>query len=78
MTILSLAPPLYLPYLQNLLLNSKAPHGKVTFVRQKVESLEQAAGLATGGVQVECVVNATGLGAKSLGGCMDELVEPIR
>lgn len=76
MTILSLSPPLYLPWLQSRLLAT----GRVTFVRSKVESLSQAAHLfsRSPSSSPSIIVNATGLGAKSLGGCEDDLVQPIR
>lgn len=47
----------------------------VVFERQALASLDQAFE-SFGGVSL--VVNATGLGAKSLGGVEDPLVEPIR
>ena len=75
MTILSLAPSSYLPWLQSQLVASN----KCTFVRAKCESIAQAAALySRPGKGKSVVVNATGLGAKSLGGCMDQDVEPIR
>jgi D-amino-acid oxidase len=73
MTILSLAPSSYLPWLKAQL----EAHG-VRFVRAKVDSLEEAAERVPNVGKVKCVVNATGLGAKSLIGCMDDKVEPIR
>ncbi|KAL7413857.1 FAD dependent oxidoreductase [Mrakia frigida] len=71
LTTLSLAPHTYLPWLLAQLQNLG-----VKVVRQKVESIEEAAYLVAG--RVDCVVNATGLGAASLGGVMDEECFPIR
>lgn len=48
----------------------------VKIVRRKVESIDEAASFVAG--NVDCVVNATGLGAKSLGGVMDDACMPIR
>lgn len=73
MTILSLAPSTYLPWLQ-----SRLEALGVKFVRAKIDSIEDAAERLPGVGKVKCVVNATGLGAKSLIGCMDQAVEPIR
>lgn len=73
MTILSLAPSTYLPWLQ-----SRLEALGVKFVRAKIDSIEEAAERLPGVGKVKCVVNATGLGAKSLIGCMDQAVEPIR
>jgi len=47
----------------------------VEFKRRTLASLDQAFEVFDG---VSLVVNATGLGAKSLGGVADALVEPIR
>lgn len=56
LTILSLAPQVYLPWLFGQL-QAKG----VNIVRRKVESLEEAAETVNG--KVDLVVNATGLGA---------------
>ncbi|KAL7409162.1 FAD dependent oxidoreductase [Mrakia frigida] len=71
LTTLSLAPATYLPWLLTQLNNLG-----VKIIRRKVESLEEAASFVAG--NVHCVVNATGLGAASLGGVMDEECMPIR
>ncbi|KZT72867.1 FAD dependent oxidoreductase [Daedalea quercina L-15889] len=66
----SVNPELYLPWLQSELL----AHG-VEFIRRRVHSLSEAAALAgPNGV----LVNATGLGARSLIGVEDTDVYPIR
>ncbi|CED84830.1 D-aspartate oxidase [Phaffia rhodozyma] len=71
LTTLSLAPPVYLKYLYDQL---KAKN--VRFIRKKVESIDEAARVL--GEKAGCVVNATGLGALSLGGVFDQNVVPIR
>ncbi|TCD68307.1 hypothetical protein EIP91_011166 [Steccherinum ochraceum] len=63
-------PEQYLPWLRLQLLNFG-----VTFVRRKVQGLDEAADLAG---ENGIIVNATGLGAKSLIGVEDEKVYPIR
>ncbi|KAH9947111.1 FAD dependent oxidoreductase [Amylocystis lapponica] len=69
-TTISVNPETYLPWIKSELL----AHG-VQFVRQRVLSLSEAAALAgPGGV----LVNATGLGARSLIGVEDTDVYPIR
>ncbi|EMD32657.1 hypothetical protein CERSUDRAFT_161651 [Gelatoporia subvermispora B] len=69
-TTISLNPEVYLPWLKDELLSKG-----VQFIRRKVHSLGEAAALAgPGGV----VVNATGLGARSLIGVEDKDVYPIR
>jgi hypothetical protein len=73
MQVLSLAPSLYLPYLQQQALDLG-----VKIIRHTCSSIEEAASRLPGGGRFDCIVNATALGAKSLGGVEDQLVEPIR
>ncbi|OCH89536.1 FAD dependent oxidoreductase [Obba rivulosa] len=69
-TTVSLNPEVYLPWLKEELLSRG-----VQFIRKKVHSLGEVVALAgLGGV----VVNATGLGARSLIGVEDQDVYPIR
>ncbi|KAI5476625.1 D-amino-acid oxidase [Pseudohyphozyma bogoriensis] len=67
---LSINSPVYILWLKSLL-----EELGVTFERRQIASLD-AAFACFGGVG--CVVNATGLGAKSLIGVLDQNVQPIR
>ncbi|CED84920.1 D-aspartate oxidase [Phaffia rhodozyma] len=72
-TILSLAPATYLPWLEDQLRLAG-----VKLIRRRVESISEAANGMPGVAKADVVVNCTGLGAKSLGGVLDQDVEPIR
>ncbi|GAA5884913.1 hypothetical protein JCM6882_007149 [Rhodosporidiobolus microsporus] len=49
-----------------------------TFSRQNITSVDQAFAAFPSGERVDIIINATGLGAKSIAGIEDPLVEPIR
>ncbi|GAA5831055.1 hypothetical protein JCM11251_005128 [Rhodosporidiobolus azoricus] len=65
--------PAYCQYIAEQLMELGA-----TFSRQNITSVEQAFAAFPSGEKVDIIVNATGLGAKSIAGIEDPLVEPIR
>ncbi|KAK4046353.1 hypothetical protein OIV83_006134 [Microbotryomycetes sp. JL201] len=71
---LSVNAPKYIVWLHDELVKLGA-----TFHRKTLNSVDEAFNLCKdGGNDVSVVINATGLGAKSLGGVKDRLVTPIR
>ncbi|SCV69635.1 BQ2448_2655 [Microbotryum intermedium] len=67
---ISVNAPLYCQWLEAQLLSHNA-----TIIRRSLNSLDEALSLAP---SCSVIVNATGLGAKSLGGVEDQTVTPIR
>ncbi|MBW0487164.1 hypothetical protein O181_026879 [Austropuccinia psidii MF-1] len=72
---LSLNPVLYLSYLRNKLL-----HHNVQFVNHRLKSVSEAfvADAEKRWPEAKIVINASGLGSRTLEGVEDQLVEPIR